>query len=123
MTTMNEQLAFDRELRTRLKEVRDEQPRPDRAHLSHLRQLALKRAQMRRWFRTTTALLAATTAILAGIVLPQALSSNEPVGRRSVQIAHTGGDLVGADPWVAASNRRTSIEGDGWIPRPGVPNS
>lgn len=122
MTTMNEQVAFERELRTRLKEVRDEQPRPDRAHLSQLRHLALKRAQMRRWFRTTTALLTATTAILAGVVLPQALSSTEPVGR-SIQIAQVGDDLVGADPWVAASNRRTSIEGDGWIPRPGVPNS
>jgi hypothetical protein len=119
---MYEQLAFDRELRTRLKEVRDEQPRPDRAHLSRLRRLALKRAQMRRLFRTTTALLTATTAILAGVVLPQALSPSDPVGR-PVQIAQAGDDLVGADPWVAASKRRTSVEGDGWIPRPGVPNS
>ena len=122
MKAQNGGIAFDRELRTRLKEVRDEQPSPDYGQLNRLRELALRRAQMRRWFRTTTVALTATTAILAGIVLPKAITPPDDLRPRPIRMAQVE-DSWAADPWVEASSRRTSIEGDGWIPRHWAPNS
>lgn len=120
MSTHENGIAFDLELRSRLKEVRDHEPRPDHARLVGLRELALRKALLRRWFKTTTAALTATTAILAGIVLPTAFTPTDH-STHPAWVAQVDQGLPKPDPWVGASTERTAIEGDGWIPRHGSP--
>ena len=116
-------VSFDLDLGAVLKEIRDEQPRPAPAQLGRLKRMALKKAQLRRWFRTTTAALTAATAIFAGIAVQKAFYSTEPLQPHPVWVAEADDDLSSADPWVGGAARRAHIEGDGWVPRPGVPNS
>lgn len=122
---MNERegATFDLELRAALKGIRDEQPRPAPAQMGRLKKVALKKAQLRRWFRTTTAAFTAATAIFAGIAVQRTIHSTDDLRSHPVWVAEVEHDDWGADPWVGGAARRAHIEGDGWVPRPGVPNS
>lgn len=119
-------IDLDRDLALRLKQVRDEQPRPDPARVLKMRAAIFRKVQQRRILKTTGAVMIATacatacaTAILA---LPMRFTSHQQSTPRHAP-AMASVDLGPADPWVVASSMRSGIEGDGWIPRHSAPRS
>jgi hypothetical protein len=115
-------IDLDGDLALRLKQVRDEQPRPDPARVLKMRAAIFRKVQQRRILKTTGAVMIATACATAILALPMRFTSHQQSTPRHAP-AMASVDLGPADPWVVASSMRSGIEGDGWIPRHSAPRS
>lgn len=122
MTPQGREMDLDEQLRLTLKSVRAEQARPDPAGFMRLRELIIRKAQRRRWLRTTGATLIASAIGFGLFSVPTTFTSTETFTRPVDRVATSTDPSWSADPWVVASARRVGgLEGDGWIPRSWVP--
>lgn len=116
---MNERRRIDLEaaLAERLKEVRRNEPRQDAARFLQARRTVVEKARQRLIFRFGGAALSALAITVAVMTLPAPATYENVYRAPRTEMAATARDSGTADPWVIASSRRASLEGDGWVPR------
>jgi hypothetical protein len=115
--------SLERDLATRLKAVRDDLGRPDPSQLIRIRTKVLDKSRRRAFQRIVSITVVASTAILAAIAIPKGIAATGYLERPGARPVAEANESIWPDPWVAALNRVPSVEGDGWIPRHGLPNS
>lgn len=116
---MNERrrIDLDAALAERLKEVRRNEPRQDAARFLQARETVVTRARRRTIIRFGAAALSAVGITLAVMTLPPPATYKSVYQAPRNEMAATAPGSGTADPWVIASSRRASLEGDGWVPR------